>query len=438
MAIKNLLGIPMPKQHLEFGVGSIIIDDVDNHIDHGVNFARWSGTGTTTAANGVTITQGAGNSASLTVPLQANGVYWCRARYAARTSGTCTIRVVGSSGNVGPVGDVTGNLDISATIDAVTNRVYFRLQADATGGPHTVYLTMIGGSDGNTLRFDEFNIFPNPPTEEVIYMRGDCSSSYNATEGRDIMNAIRGNTAYVAPYPQHGYPKFILTTGDNGDPSAGQFYPDTWGPLKTWCDQRGVFVFPGVGNHDYTMGMPGFQSFFKCYPPSGLQTWSCHIGQIDFFFVDAVTMAAQSTDPATARATADGQELLRLLQQSNARFKILIGHYPAYVSVNGYAFTEMRWNWWSDYGVCAYLSGHAHVYERIHQQTWNGFPSLLQIVCGRGGSTAAGWGTLDSGSQVRIAAGGYMRIYDGVRGNAIWFEYMDVNHNMVDRVKVTI
>ncbi len=440
----------MPKQHLDFGVGSVVIDAVDNAIDHGTNFGRWTGTGTTTASNGVTITQGAGNFATLTVPLSPNGIYWCRARYAARTQGTNTIRVQGGSGNIGPVGGVTGNLDVSATIDAVTNRVYFRLQADATAGPHVLNITLIGGADGNTLRFDEFNIFPNPPTEEIIYLRGDCSSGYDATSGRDVMNAIMGNTPYVPPYPTfgtpklpvhygtYGSPKFVLTTGDNGDPSVGQFYPDTWGPLKTWCDQRGVFVLPCVGNHDYAMGMPGYQSFFKLYPPSGRMTWAYHIGQIDFFFVDSFTMADQSSSAEQARLTADGIELRRLLSQSTARFKVLIGHYPAYVSVNGYAFAEMTWNWWEEYGVCAYISGHAHVYERIHAQLWNGFPSLLQLVVGRGGSTPSSFGTLDPNSKVRMTTPGYLRIYDGARGNAIWFEYMDVNHNMLDRVKVMV
>jgi hypothetical protein len=299
-------------------------------------------------------------------------------------------------------------------------------------------MSLVGGSDGNTLRFDEFNVYPHPPTDEMIAVRGDTSSSYNATEGRDVMNAIMGNTAFVLPYPGFGFPKFILTPGDNGDPSAGQLYTDTYGPLKTWADQRGTFILPTVGNHDYTYGMPAFQNFFGVYPPDGLQTWSMKIGQIEFFWMDAYTIAAQSTTVAQAKLTANGIKLLRLINSSTARFKVMIGHYPAYVSVDGYFFTELRWNWWADHGVCAYISGHAHVYERVHQQTWNGAPSFVQLVCGRGGSTAAGWGTIDSGSQARLAVAGYLRIYDGARGNSIWFEYYDTGHVLRDRVKITI
>lgn len=442
MAIRDLTGQLVPKQSLEFGAGSVIIDAPDNIIDHGTNFGRWSGTGTTTASNGVTLTQGVGNTAQLTVPLQASAIYWCRLRFAARTQTSNTIRINGTTCDVGIPGSLGSDATLSATIDAVTNRIYFRLQAANIAGPHLVSISVVGGGDGDTLRFDEFNIYPHPPTDEIIMVRGDTSSSYNATEGRDVMNCIMGVNlpayTYPVPFPGFGYPKFILTPGDNGDPSAGQLYSDTYGPLKTWCDQRGTIILPTVGNHDYTYGMPAFQNYFGIYPPDGLQTWSYKIGQIEFFFMDAYTIAAQSTTVAQAKLTANGIKLLRLLNSSTARFKVMVGHYPAYVSVDGYWFSELRWNWWADHGVCVYISGHAHVYERVHQQNFNGFPSFMQLVCGRGGSTAAGWGTIDSGSQARLAVAGYMRIYDGARGNSIWFEYFDTNQAMRDRVKITI
>lgn len=259
------------------------------------------------------------------------------------------------------------------------------------------------------------------------------------------------NELAVANMMKSWRPQFIVTTGDNSynerpiDDNVGKYFADFIG------NYIGIYAgdhvannaghdgslptynrfFPSVGNHDWRDGggMPAYEAYFTL-PGAGLASsnssgneryYDVRLGDLHLFIVDSDSMEPDGRGPNSIQA----QWLQTQLQQSDARWKLVVTHHPPYSSADAHGNTgALQWPFQS-WGATAVLSGHDHTYERLVK---NGFP---YFVNGLGGQILYGLGTLDPDSQVFYADDfGAMLVV--VCSNSITFKFYSLSDGLVD------
>lgn len=168
----------------------------------------------------------------------------------------------------------------------------------------------------------------------------------------------------------------VLVLGDNvydhGEPHL--FEDKIHKPYKPLFDQ-GVRFFPVLGNHDVRWGFGDHQLKYWG-APKGFYNYT--VGPVEFFAIDTMVMFpgdedCYTTNPEVARRIAKEQMawLEKELSKSKAKFKVVYGHYPMYLSELRPRRQEMAREMreqleplFQKYGVNLYLAGHEHLYER--------------------------------------------------------------------------
>jgi len=202
--------------------------------------------------------------------------------------------------------------------------------------------------------------------------------------------------ADVAELVKSWDPDFVITLGDNNysdgeletiEENIGQYYcefiynPDA--PEDLRCngpaaqDKENRF-FPSLGNHDVheDNGAP-YLLYFTL--PGNERYYTFRKGPVEFFVID-------STPEDEDLLCCDSEQSIWLkneLANSDATFKLVYFHHSPYSTGDHGSDEDMQWPF-EDWGAHAVLSGHEHIYQRIHKKAYPDFP---YIICGVSGKS---------------------------------------------------
>ena len=206
--------------------------------------------------------------------------------------------------------------------------------------------------------------------------------------------------AAVANMVKHGFrPETIVTTGDNiyfntpdYDRAVGKYYADFIGNYRgSYGSGSSVNrFFPAIGNHDYfDNNCNAYLNYFTL--PGNERYYSFVRGDVGFFVLNS-----DSREPDGISSTSrQAMWLSNAMQTVVTQWKIVVLHHPPYSSAH--PDTRLRWPF-AQWGAHAVIGGHAHNYERIHQD------GIVYVINGAGGAGLAAFGNPMPGSQFRYAA----------------------------------
>jgi len=222
---------------------------------------------------------------------------------------------------------------------------------------------------------------------------------------------ISSATARVAQLVSSLNVDFIVTTGDNIysttpiDTQIGQFYSSYIGNYKGAYGTGSSIdrFFPAIGNHEYEdlAGGTNASAYFDYFTlPGNERYYDFRMGPVHFF---ALNSEPQEPD-GNSRTSAQAQWLREALANSDAPFKIVYMHTPAYSSgVHGNSTTR-QWPF-EEWGATAVLTGHDHIYERILRDDDGDGTLMPYFVTGLGGAGRYELtGTPVQGSAARYSA----------------------------------
>lgn len=191
------------------------------------------------------------------------------------------------------------------------------------------------------------------------------------------------NQASVSLLVREMRPDAVLTVGDNTYGGAGSFgshvglyygdyilrpeaveHPD----YRSATTQR---FFPVLGNHDWDAGVDEYLAYFSLSPDERYYRQS--FGPIDAFF-----LSSDDREPdGVAAGSVQERWFRQALLKSDAEWKIVLMHHPAYTSRSTHGPREhLRWAFT---GTTLVLQGHNHFYERIET------PERTHVTVGNGG-----------------------------------------------------
>ncbi len=233
---------------------------------------------------------------------------------------------------------------------------------------------------------------------------------------------------------------FILTVGDNRygtrtfDETVGQFYCSflSDAEIGTFCDGgssvRNDF-YPSTGNHDYSdLGDPSeYLNYFTLPGIHDVSSWTSGSelyydfirGPVHFFVLDSQGALNNALDE-----TAQKNWLENALAQSTSPWQIVYFHHAPYASGIHGSTTSMRWPF-ADWGADAVISGHDHIYERIHA---NG---ITYFISGLGGTSA-----YDIDTPLPVSQASYNSEYGALLVDAsdddISFQFINTSGAVID------
>ena len=191
-------------------------------------------------------------------------------------------------------------------------------------------------------------------------------------------------------------PDFIITLGDNNYPDGklstinknlGQYFcdyiynPDA--PEGHVCSGRAHNdklnrFFPSIGNHDYnsTDDIIPYLNYFSL--PGVEEYYDFQWGPVHFFALNSGRQG--DSECCTSKQST---WLKETMENSERQFKIVYFHHAPYSPSNHGNNEAMQWDFKS-WGASAVMSGHDHVYSRIHTSNQQDF---AYFVNGLGGSS---------------------------------------------------
>jgi 3',5'-cyclic AMP phosphodiesterase CpdA len=184
----------------------------------------------------------------------------------------------------------------------------------------------------------------------------------------------------------------VLVLGDNvyedGEPHLfKERIADPYAPLL----KAGVRFYPVMGNHDVRKGFGDQQLAYWGAPPY----YQLKLGKdLELFAIDTTvylpgydTCYTDNPFLALKKAEVQTQWLEKALADSQAKYKVVFGHYPLYSSGKHSTEPESMIKLrtllepiFTRHGVDLYLAGHEHHYEKSHP-----INNLLHIVTGSAG-----------------------------------------------------
>lgn len=375
------------------------VDTWDNLLaTHGNNFNKWTVSGGTSSvgSTGVTIDGITSNYARIQVPnAVASTTYWAYIRWDVRTATAGNIQVVGNTGVNGSAwGDSTGTAFTISTPAVPTaapawGERYFKIKCYGAGEADYLVLTHTGGVSGQTIRISEFKIFPTPPLDFKLIIRGDQYGNVQGTTGSGI--AKRNVDAILARGANA-----VFHIGDSCDTAIP---PSTWQQsIKDACPWG---MMCSYGNHDQSYGDDAaWRTFYdyagsnndshKRFPLTGNRY--AHVFTLD------------NTNTLYKIGEARGSVMNTAVVDSDATWKIFMAHYPSVTSgtnqtQNGFLNSSAGWNWYTN-NVCMVINGHNHQVER------NLADSIVYMNCAKGGQDTHGWSTIETTSRLKIGGAG--------------------------------
>ncbi len=247
----------------------------------------------------------------------------------------------------------------------------------------------------------------------------------------DYGTPIRGHSDEVADLVKSWNPDFIITLGDNDyrrrpddsiDRNVGRLYSDYIYPYLGEYGQGSPSgenrFWPSIGNHDEDTGtiMPYLEYFTL---PNNERYYDVRIGDIHLFALNTYH-EEDGEDSHSIQA----KWLKSKLEYSDAIWKIVFTHYPAYASGKYGGREQLRWPF-AQWGATAVLAAHVHFYERLEV---GGIP---YFVNGLGGMVRYPFRKLIPQSIVQYNdAYGAMKITGNQR--RIRFEFFNTHGTQID------
>jgi len=145
---------------------------------------------------------------------------------------------------------------------------------------------------------------------------------------------------------------------------------------------RGAQFFAILGNHDLRRGMKEHQLYFPQYNMNGRPYYSKVFGEnlVEVFFLNS--NGIENDAPQI-------QWLEQALGQSNARWKVVAMHHPLYTAAKHHpadpVLTALLEPILLEQGVTMVISGHNHIYERLHP-----VKGITYLTAGSGGKLNKG------------------------------------------------
>jgi hypothetical protein len=182
-------------------------------------------------------------------------------------------------------------------------------------------------------------------------------------------------TQEVAALVHNWDPDLVITVGDNNYPdgAAGTIAANITEHYGRFIDEKRFF--PTLGNHDMTtdFGQPYFDYFEL---PGNERYYDFVQGDVHFFALNSDWREADGIGSGSRQAA----WLQEGLAASNAAWQVVYFHAPPYVSMEAKQVAALRWPF-AQWGADLVLSGHAHLYERLHVE---GIPYLVNGLGGGG------------------------------------------------------
>lgn len=240
---------------------------------------------------------------------------------------------------------------------------------------------------------------------------------------------------------------FITTVGDNvysgdsADPllaldkKVGRYYHEYIGGYKgrygSGAPGENKF-FPALGNHDW--GDPGaalldcsggcsgaWNDFFQL--PGNERYYEVRKGPVHLFVVDDYYLEPDGNKPDSVQ----GRWLKNGLENSDAEFKVVSHHYPAYASGGGNP--RMRWPF-KEWGADAVFSGHIHNYERLD------IDGLPYFVNGLGGTSKSGFGPTPHPQSKKRYLDEYGAMLVDVNRSTMTLKFINTKGAVIDSITV--
>ncbi|MEL6924224.1 MAG: metallophosphoesterase [Bacteroidota bacterium] len=244
----------------------------------------------------------------------------------------------------------------------------------------------------------------------------------------------------VSELVQSWSPEFIITLGDNNyddgklssiKDNISQYYcdyiynPDA--PKDFQCAGRAAQeqlnrFFPTLGNHGYYNARKAapYLSFFTL--PNRESYYDVQWGPVHLFSINS-----GADGEAGCCDSEQAYWLEQQLRQSEAAFKLVYFHHPPYSESYHGNNENLQWPF-AAWGASAVLSGHEHVYQRIHHAEHPALPYFVNGLGGRDKIYACGHQPLDPQRFSNFCYNddfGAMRAT--VRERSILFEFFTVN-----------
>ena len=196
----------------------------------------------------------------------------------------------------------------------------------------------------------------------------------------DVQDTIGGiaNRLLIEAWKQHPEAEFLVCGGDLTERPANQYWAETFSDLDSIGQTMPILNV--TGNHDYFKGIiqrlerrfPLVFSYFLDSKIGDNMVYTLNYGDAQLFVLDS--------NREFFYLWTQRQWLEEQLQQSKAKWKILVLHHPLY-SIKG-SNNNMTQRWMFDdlvheYGVDLVLQGHEHAYARMIGGTYkNGAPAV--------------------------------------------------------------
>lgn len=248
------------------------------------------------------------------------------------------------------------------------------------------------------------------------------------------------STRQVAHLVKSWQPQFIITLGDNNYPSGsaltldrnvGQFYHDFIAPYPGRYGSGAPTnrFFPSLGNHDWvaTNAQPYLDYFIL---PGNGRYYTFRQGPVEFFCLDS----DKHEPDGYTQDSAQGQWLRHELTESKAVWRIVYFHHAPYSSgifhgTHTGECAHMRWPF-REWGADAVLSGHDHIYERVHT---NG---LVYLVNGLGGDSKDRLYGMPVGGSARRYSGDFGALRIDAAENYLLFRFMTWRGTLIDSYRM--
>lgn len=224
-------------------------------------------------------------------------------------------------------------------------------------------------------------------------------------------------------------PDFVATLGDNDYETAGggidraigryyhQYIAPYGGRYGAGAKANRFFPIPGHRDWDHDALQP-YLDYFTL--PGNERYYDIVRGPVHLFLLDTDVREPDGAADTSLQA----RWLQQRLEQSTARWKLVLAHHAPYTSHTVEDIARMRWPF-KAWGADAVLSGFFHVYERL---LVDGLP---YFVNGAGGAWVSGFGVIDPHSQFRYAEDNGAMLVDA-SDTRITFRFINRHGRIVD------
>jgi hypothetical protein len=220
---------------------------------------------------------------------------------------------------------------------------------------------------------------------------------------------------------------FIVTAGDNhhGTSSGctmGSYSEAVGTYYGTWVQEQKFW--PVIGNHDYDISggvanLPAYFDFFHYL--DGAYYYDLREGPVHFFMIDSGPIGSEGDVGAVVQQA----WLEEALAESDAPWKIVVTHISPYTGGSHSYDTSMRWDY-SEWGANFVISGHNHIYERIHRQEGlNNEFNIVYFTAGVAGGTERSGSPIDGLEAYHYNSSGALKV--NATDESITFQYITTN-----------